>query len=115
MLRLAHPAPSGQGTDPPKRRKRPSDALVLSDEEVRHVRQALRNLVFALGGNDVAAQVLGIATNSVSSAKSSPKHRPSGTLAIRIAKAAGVSVESILTGAIAITARCPTCGRRGAS
>ena len=105
----------GAGQDPPKRRKRPSDALVLSDEEVRHVRQALRNLAFALGGNDVTAHVLGIAVKSITSAKNSPKHRPSGTLAIRIAKAAGVSVESILTGAIAITARCPTCGRRGTS
>lgn len=105
----------GAGQDPPKRRKRPSAALILSDEEVRHVRQALKNLAFALGGNDVTAQVLGISKNSVNGAKNGPKHRPSGTLAIRIAKAAGVSVESILTGAVTLTGRCPTCGRRGTS
>jgi hypothetical protein len=61
MLRLVHPAPSGQATGAPKgRRPRPSPSLRLTDDEVRHVRAAVRNTARAYGGNDVLAEVMGI-------------------------------------------------------
>ena len=113
MLRLVHPAPSGQGTGTSKgRRPRPSPALVLSDEEVRHVRAALRNTARAYGGNAVLAEVMGVPPDTISGVLTSRKHRASGTFAIRLARAAGTSVEAVLTGAISAAGRCDTCGHR---
>ena len=112
MLRIVHPAPRGQGSGPPKRRKgQRSDAYSLTNDEARNVRRALKNLVFGLGGADVAALVLGVPIDSVYGRR---KQRPSGTFAIRIAKAAGLPVETILTGKMRLADRCPTCGAHAA-
>lgn len=113
MLILVHPAPAGQGPGSSKgRRPRPSPALVLSDEEVRHVRAAVRNIARAYGGNAVLADVMGVPADTISGVLTSRKHRASGTFAIRLARAAGASVEAILTGALSEAARCNTCGHR---
>ncbi len=113
MLRLVHPAPAGQGPGTSKgRRPRPSPALVLSDEEVRHVRAAVRNTARAYGGNAVLAEVMGVPADTISGVLTSRKHRASGTFAIRLARAADVSVEAILTGAISAAGRCDACGHR---
>ncbi len=113
MLILVHPRPEGQGSGSSKgRRPRPSPALVLSDEEVRHVRAAVRNTARAYGGNAVLAEVMGVPADTISGVLTSRKHRASGTFAIRLARAAGASVEAILTGAISEATRCNTCGRR---
>ncbi len=110
MLRLVHPAPGGQGTDPPKRRKcSRAPALSLTNDEVRHVRAALKNTARAYGGRDALAAVMGIPPDTITGAGS---RRPSGTLVIRLARAAGVSVETILTGAVNLAGRCPACGHR---
>ena len=113
MLILVHPRPEGQGTDAPKgRRPRPSPALLLSDEEVRYVRAAVRNTARAYGGIAVLAEVMGVPPDTISGVLARRKHRASGTFAIRLARAAGTSVEAILTGAISEATRCNTCGHR---
>ena len=113
MLILVHPRPEGQGSGASKgRRPRPSPALVLSDDEVRHVRAAVRNIARAYGGNAVLADVMGVPADTISGVITSRKHRASGTFAIRLARAAGASAEAILTGAISEATRCNTCGHR---
>jgi hypothetical protein len=111
MLRLV--APQGaQGQDPPKRRKgaKPA-ALFLTPEEARHVRAALRNTARAYGGRDVLATAMGVSRGTIDGAAVST--RPlSGTFAIRLAQAAGVSVESILSGKLGDAGRCQACGHR---
>ena len=112
MLRIVHPAPAGQGADPPGRRKgRRRPALFLTNEEVRHVRIALKNAARAYGGTDVLAMVMGLPKGTLYQA-TKPRHRPSGILAIRLAKAAGVSIEAVLSGTLSAAGRCETCGHR---
>lgn len=113
MLRLVHPTPVGQGADPPSRRKGcKSPSLSLTPEEGRRVRAALKNTAAAYGGLDVLAAVLGVSHGSLRAMASNARRPLSGTLAIRLAKVAGVSVEAILTGALTAAGRCPTCGHR---
>lgn len=110
MLRLLPKPGEGQGTDPPKRRKGTrSRSLSLTADEVRHMRAALKNITRAYGGRDVLALVMGVPADTLSNAMG---RRPSGTFALRLARAAGVSVESILTGSFTAAGRCPTCGHR---
>ena len=110
MLRLVQPAPAGQGLRTRKgRRQAPS--LSLTTEEARHLRATLKNAVRAYGGAPVLASVMGVPLSTIHQA-SSPKRLTSGTFAIRLAKAAGVSVESVLTGALNAAGRCATCGHR---
>ena len=96
MLRLAHPAPSGQPTDPPKRRRGSrAPALTFTAEEVRLVRAALVNTGRLYGGLDVLATAMGVAPEVLYRMK---RRRPSGTFAIRLAAAAGTTVEAMLSG-----------------
>jgi len=112
MLRLVHPPAGGNGADPPKRRRRgPSPSMSLTPDEAAFVRAALRNVARAYGGMDVLASVIGVPVDSLYQAARRP-HRPSGILVIRLAQAAGISVEAILTGALNPAGRCPTCGSR---
>ncbi len=61
-LRLVHPAPGGQGTDPPRRRKGShSPALMLTAEERQHLRTFLRNLARAFGSWPCLADAMGVA------------------------------------------------------
>ncbi len=100
MLRLAHPAPRGQGTDPPKRRKfTRAPALKFSDDEVRLVRAALNNAARTYGGLDVLAAAMGVPAATLYRIQ---KHRPSGIFAIRLATAAGITVEAMLSGKLAM-------------
>ena len=113
MLRLVHPAPQGQGLRTPKgRRSGPSPALLLSDEEVRHVRAAVRNTARAYGGIAVLAGAMGVPPDTISGVLTSRKHRASGTFTIRLARAAGTSVEALLGGTLSAAGRCATCGHR---
>ena len=110
MLRLVQEAPQGQGL---RTRKRGGQApcLSLTAEEVRHVRASLKNTTRAYGGADVLATVMGVSVTTLRHA-ASPKRLTSGTFAIRLAKAAGVAVETVLTGALNAAGRCVTCGHR---
>lgn len=111
MLRLVHPAREGQ--DPLARRRKGTkpDALSLTPEEHRHVRAALRNTARAYGGLDVLAIVLAVPVKTLYRI-GVPSRGISGTFAIRLARAAGVSVEALLSGTVADASRCPTCGAR---
>jgi hypothetical protein len=110
MLMLVHPAREGQGTDPPKRRRgtRPA-AFRLTAEESRHARAALKNAARTFGGYPALATAIGVPVATLHRANG--KHRPfSGTLAIRLAKVAKVSVEAMLSGTLTAAGTCPTCG-----
>lgn len=115
MLRIVHPAPSGQGSGPPKRRKgKRSPSLALTPDEIRHLRAGLQNLRFALGGWDVVATVTGIPRKTFEQVGGPRGRRPHAIVALRVAKAAGISVEALLSGKMRPTDRCPTCGTHAA-
>lgn len=109
-LRLVHPAREGQATRPPKGRRSP--ALFLTAEEERHLRITIRNTARAYGGFPVLASVLGINAGSLRCAASDKARHLSGTLAIRVAKAAGMRVEAVIGPALNEAGRCSSCGSR---
>jgi hypothetical protein len=109
MLRIVHPAPVGQGTATPKRRRGQSPCLSLTVEETRHFRVSLRNVARAYGGFPVLAQVVGVPVETLYKAL---RRRPSGALALRVAKAAGMHVETLLFGELSSAGRCSSCGSR---
>jgi hypothetical protein len=92
MLRIVHPAPRGQGTDPPKRRKgMPSPALSLTEEEARAVRAAARNLARTYGSLRKLAAALGVTPTSLTR-----KRAPSAGLAVALARVSKMSVDAVL-------------------
>jgi hypothetical protein len=109
-LRLVRPPEEGQATRPPKGRR--SAALFLTAEEVRHLRAATRNAVRAYGSASALAAVVGVPTHTIHHVTAANGPRPSGTLALRIAKAAGMSVEAIIGPALNEAGRCASCGSR---
>jgi hypothetical protein len=110
MLRLVHPAPQGQ--HPPARKKGDrSPALSLSVEETRHLRAAVSALARNMGGFAVAAVVVGVSIQTLH-AVMNPKRRPHPGIALRVARASGMSVEAVLGGCLSPMGRCPTCGSR---
>lgn len=111
MLRLVHPAPAGQGPTTSKPRGGRSPALILTDEEVQHVRAALRNLARAYGTPGCLAMVMGIPVKTLYQVVCPKGRRPSAAMVVLAARAAGTSVEQILSGKIAPVGRCATCGR----
>lgn len=111
MLRLVHPAPPDQALIRPKRSGSKPAALYLTAEEQRHVRAALQNAIRAHGSFNALALALGMPRETLYGL-SARRRSIQGTFAIRLAKVAGVSVESILTGAITEVNTCPTCGHR---
>ena len=114
MLRLAHPAPRGQGTAASARRKwSRAPALSLTADETRHFRAALTNASMAYGGADVLAAAMGVPA-ALLYAAADEKHRPAPILAIRLAAAAGTTVEAVLHATLADASRCPACGARTA-
>jgi hypothetical protein len=92
MLRLAHPAPRGQGTDPPKRRRGiPSPALSLTADEARAVRAAARNIARTYGSLRKLAVALGVNPTSLTR-----KETPSAGLAVALARVSKMSVDAVL-------------------
>ncbi len=116
MLRIVHPAPRGQGSDPPKRRRRErSAALSLTAEEGKHLAATLRNLRFGLGAWSVVAMVTGLPITLLTKvAQPGRKRGIHPAVALRAAKAAGLPVETVLSGAMRPADRCPTCGAHAA-
>jgi hypothetical protein len=114
MLKLV-PPPRGEGQDPPRRRKGiRSPALLLTREERSHLRAALQNLRRSFGTWRCLADAMGVREGTLTHAGgASSKAGPA--LALRAAKVAGASVESILTGSITLAGACPTCGARPAT
>jgi DNA-binding phage protein len=110
MLRLVHPPPEGQGPRPPRWRR--ASALFLSAAEALHLRIATRNAARAYGGVEVLAAVSGVPAATLYNVIGDKGRRPSAAVALRVAKAAGMSVEVILGGHLSEAGRCPTCGSR---
>lgn len=103
MDRLTDPAVAGQATDPPEPRepKPRSDAFKLTREEAQRVRTATRKIAAARGGFVALAVAIGVSTSAVYHA-ANPKRRPSLAFAVRLAAVAGVPVEALLTGKLAV-------------
>lgn len=107
MLRLV-PPPGAQGQDPPARRRRgPSPALSLTIDESRHLRAAIVNAARAYGSHPCLAAAMGIPVSTLYNRK-----RHSAALALRLAAAAGISVEAVLGGKLSAAGRCAACGHR---
>jgi len=86
---------------PPKKRRR-ADALMLSTDETKAVRVAIRKLRRALGGFNALAVATGISAHTLRRCANPNGARPTGTLAIRVAAAAKVPVEVLLGGKLAV-------------
>lgn len=107
MLRLVHPAREGQEDRRPSKRRRAT--VSLTAEETRHLRATLRNLARAYGSWSCLAEVMGVKLDLLRNVLS----RAAGPgVAIRAARAGGMSVEAILSGALTEAGRCKTCGAR---
>lgn len=110
MLRLAHPAPSGQGTRPSKRRPAP----VFTPTEQMRLRAALRNLRALYGSWTCLAEVMGVQPTTLARAANGQRI-PSAAIGIAAARAAGETLDRLI-GAPVSADRCPHCGAvRGAS
>ena len=112
MLRLAHPAPSGQGTDPPKRRRKglPSPSLSLSVEEARHLRAACRNVARTFGSFRKLGRALGIDPSILTH-----KRHPSPGLAVALWRLTGTPIDVLLTGKLSPVPSEPDAPKAGAS
>jgi len=109
MLRLVHPAPAGQGTRPSSVRRSP--ALFPTAEEQARIRTALTNLARAYGGREVLASVMGVSLGAIESTR---RNGRSFAIAVLAARAAGVTVEEILSPGVREARCCALCGRKGA-
>jgi len=110
MLRIVHPAPAGQPTRPRKRRRAVS--LLFTPEETQHYRAALRNIARAYGGMTVLAGVVGVPVGTLQQPLYKARRRPSAIVALRVAKAAGMHLETLLSGQLSEAGRCKACGSR---
>jgi len=108
MLRLVHPAPQGKGTRPPKGSRAPS--LSPTPEERKRIKAAVRNIARAYGGYAVLVAVTELNRKTLEKSDRSA----SFALAIVVARAAGIPVETILSGVVSEAGRCAVCGRKGA-
>jgi hypothetical protein len=100
MNRIVHPALGGQVAEPREPKPR-SDAFKLTREEAQRVRTATRKIAAARGGFVALAVAIGVSTSIVYHA-ANPKRRPSLAFAVRLAGVAGVPVEVLLTGKLAV-------------
>jgi hypothetical protein len=110
MLRLVHPAPTGQGPGTP--RGRYSSALFLTADERRHLATALQNLRRAFGTWACLADAMGLREELVKKAGVHNSKTGSPALALVVARTAGMGVEAVLSGALSASGRCDTCGSR---
>ncbi|MDI1435452.1 helix-turn-helix domain-containing protein [Polyangium sorediatum] len=116
MHDLDWPGSYGQENDPPcppdpseTPRRRKSGALMLSDDEAKAVRIAVRKLRRAFGSFNALAARLNMPANTVRRIANPKGTPPTGTFAIRLAAVAGVPVEVLLGGKLVVTT--PVIGR----
>lgn len=76
----------------------------LTGEEMAHVRAALKFMRLRCGGWALLAKALRL------NSKSLQKMRPGARMAVRLARAAGVPVDAVLTGRFPPPGACPHCG-----
>ncbi len=110
MLSIVKAPQEGQEKRASKPKRATSPALSLTPQESNRVRAAIRTLKRAYGGYDVLAAVMGVKAITLESIiwRRSPG---SYGIAVLLARAAGVSVESLLS-PLASVEVCPTCGAR---
>jgi hypothetical protein len=114
MLRVVHPGPAGQGTDPPARRRkglRPP-SLSFTADEAHNVRTAIRGAARTLGGLSALARAIGVAPRCLHG-----NRFPGPGVALAVARVAGLSLDAMLAGKLTDASRCPSCGatKAGAS
>ncbi|MDI3291024.1 hypothetical protein [Polyangium sp. 15x6] len=108
MHDLDWPGSYGQENDPPcppapeTSRRRKSDALMLSAEEAKAVRVAVRKLRRAFGSFNALAARLDMPANTVRRIANPKGTPPTGTFAIRLAAVAKVPVEVLLGGKLVV-------------
>jgi hypothetical protein len=109
MLKLIRLGDTGQDRRP--RKRRPS----LTEAENARLKVVLRNLHRAYGTWQCLADVMGVAKHGLHSIVAG-RYRGSHATAVFAARAAGLPVEEVLTGGIALAKHCPLCGapHRGA-
>lgn len=111
MLRLVPPAGSGQEPRSPHK-PRPR----LTEAENARLRVVLRNLRRAYGTWQVLANIMGAGPKGLQSIAAG-RYRGSHAIAVFAARAAGLPLEEVLTGGLALAKHCPLCGaqHRGAA
>lgn len=82
----------------------------LTETEQEHVLVALRFLRTRAGNWKTLAKGLGFASSTMRNVKKGLK-RVSASMAFRVARLAGVSVDDLLAGKFPPTGTCPHCGR----
>jgi hypothetical protein len=85
--------PPGEAPAPPARRHKgnPSPALSLSDDEVKHLRAATRNIARTFGSIRALARALGVDPGMLTR-----KKRPGPGLAVALWRLTGIPVETLL-------------------
>ncbi len=113
MLMLVHPPSGGNGTAASARRRRrgPAPIFSLSPVETQHFRAALRNVGRAYGSLGCLAAAMSVPATTLYQALSR-RSPPSVALAFRVARAAGMHVEVLLSGKLSAVGRCEHCGAR---
>jgi hypothetical protein len=104
-------SPSGEqeGEGAPARQRRPrSPVLRLTDTERMRLRAALRNLRALYGSWSCLAEAMAVSAGTIQQIASG--NGGSHAMALRAAKAAGVTLDQIL-GRPAVAGKCPHCGR----
>ena len=83
----------------------------LPTEQAANVRQAARVLRTRFGDTEALAKALGITPKTTQRLCLPAGEAPSAGAALRVAAAAGVPVEDVLSGAWPAPGACPLCGR----
>jgi hypothetical protein len=115
-LRLVHPAKPAEPDPTPRTRsgkRRPYQNDLFSPDEKARLRAALKNARPLFGTWACLADAMRVPTKVVFEAANG-SHRVSGAVAIRLARALGVPLESLYR-APADASTCPHCGARRAS
>lgn len=98
-LRLVPPP----GSATPRRRGAPSRALSLTDDEVRHLRAAIRNLGQSYGSTQKLAAALGLCHSALSVRRA----RLSPAVAVALWRLTGVPLDVLLRGKLAAVSKPP--------
>ena len=104
-LRLVHPAPPRS----PRRKYQRAGSPFTGEEQAR-LRAAMRHARVLFGTWNCAADAMRIGSQALKDAAGG-RHAFTGDLAVRLARALGVSVESLYR-APTDASTCPTCGAR---
>ncbi|MBK9265401.1 MAG: transcriptional regulator [Polyangiaceae bacterium] len=107
MLRLVHPRKEGQEKVARRRHDRTNHNP--TPEEQKRIHAAIKNVARAYGGRDVLAAVMGFAKGTLYS-----RETRSYGFAYLLARAAGITIEQLLSGQPHAVGSCPLCGRKGA-